>query len=341
MIKQIFIIIILSTAIFLLNYAGIPEYTAALAIAFAGGLSLLRRNQSGKIREKLALVAALAAGCIAYFMISGQAYGVYAGAAAFLAVGFSLTRIYKSKSDYRVWLMEVFPVLLRFVMFERIGGAISGLGHTFTISGFSVSVRYVEAFILMIAFCVFQSKENGHKYGKRVLAVPKLKGLKPFGKVVIAAALLVIWFNPFNMLVIDNIKNSIMDSLANFGTERSTISMISDSTGTSLLKVKSDTAVTSESAAYKLLTSYDKELGGEFVFISSEKLPSGNTVYSFSQISNDIPILGGVKKLVVGLDNKPLYIVGETRTGVTNLRKPQNGISEQQAISQMNSFLDG
>lgn len=342
-------VIALTVLIFILNYIGIPGYIVALAIGFIGSLSLLRRNQNGKIREKLALLASVAISTVAYLLISGQAYGVYAGAVVFLAASFGLTHIYKSRMDNRLWFSELLPSILRFVLFERIGGAISGLGYQISMPLIHVSVRYIEAFVLLIAFCVLQSKISKYlslasmgKYGQREYYVPRHRKLMGFVKFATVVVLVVVWFNPANTLLVDNIKNSVLDSLTDVGgVGDSTVEVISDTNGTSLLVVKSDNIIVNEQGAFALLTSYDKNLGGEFAFKGSEKLLSGDTVYNFAQTSNGIPIYGGSKKLVVGLDNKPLYIVGTTKIGANNLAIPKGTIGASQARNSINGYFDG
>jgi hypothetical protein len=344
--KKVLGVIVLTAVIFGLNYIGVPGYIVALAIGFISSFSQLGHSQNGRVREKLALTAALATGAIAYFMLTGQSYGAYFGALIFLVVGVGLTRLYKT--NYRLWLRESLPSVLRFVMFERIGGAVSGLGYKLDVVGMALSVRYIEAVALLIAFIILQNKITAYimlasqgAYGQREYQGHKFRKLKSFGKVVAVIALVVVWLNPTNTLLIGNVKNSVMDSLAGLGgIGASTVETISDTNGTSLLMVKSDSTITDEQSALSLLTSYDKNLGGEFRFTGREELPSGDIVYNFVQTSHDVPLYGGGKKLVVGADDKPLYVVGTTKIGADNLSVPSGTISEAHAQNLVNSYFD-
>jgi hypothetical protein len=336
-------ILAIVVAIMALNYIGVPGYVVALVIAFIRGYSLLRENQAGKTREKLALLAAFVVSIFAYSLISGQDYGAYVGAVVFLASGFGLTRLYKTRVDWHLWFMELLPSVLHFLLLERVGGAVSGLGYIIPTPVIEIPVRYIEALLLLIAFCICQGKITVYKtlasagtYGQREYAPPRLRALKSFGRFVAVATLVIIWFNPFNVLVVDNIKNSILDSLANIGFGDSTVTTISESNSTTLLSVKSDAPITNDSAALELLSSYDKELGGDFMLTKSEKLPSGNTVYSFAQTSNGVPIYGSGKKLVVGADNQPMYIAGTAKLGVETLSAPNSSMQDSQARQLVN-----
>jgi hypothetical protein len=121
---------IISTLLFLgialsLNLLGIPGYLVALVIGLSSGYSLLRKNQNGKVREKLAFVPAFVVAIVVYILLTGQAYGAYFGTIAFLCVRLGLTRIYRDTVDISNWLTEIVPPIFKFVFFERIGGVCS------------------------------------------------------------------------------------------------------------------------------------------------------------------------------------------------------------------------
>jgi len=346
--SKVFGIVLLAAVIVGLNFIGIPGYVAALVIGALSSMSLLGKNQNGRVREKLALIAAFIIGAIAYYIASAQAYGMYVGAVVFLAAGFGLTRLYKiAKPDHRLWFAEMLPTVVRFALLERIGGAVSGLGFAFHVGSMAISVRYIEAFVFLIAYVILQVKVEqqisvpGEGYGQRNYVAAKHKGLKNFGKVAAVAVIAIMWLNPAHIIVFDNIKNSVMDSLMVFSVnDKTTIETISDFNGTSLFFFDSPAPVTNELEAYTLLSEYDKQLTGEYKFASSEKLSNGNTVYSFSQTSKGIPIYGASKKLVVDQNNTPLYALGPTRLGVGNLTADDD-IGDKQAAQAAQSFFEG
>jgi len=348
MMSKVFGILLMIAATIGLNFIGVPGYVAALVIGFLSSVSLLGKNQNGRLREKLALIAAFAMGAIAYYIASAQAYGMYVGAVVFHAVGFGLTRLYKeNKPDYRLWLAETLPTVLRFVLLERVGGAVSGLGFAFNVGDLAIPVRYIEAFVFLIAYIILQARIEKHKitpkegYGQRDCVLPKRQGLKNFCKIAAVAIIAIMWLNPAHIIVFDNIKNSVMDSLMVFSVaDKTTIENISDFNGTNLFFFDSPTTITNEAEAKALLSESDKQLTGEFMYTGSEKLTNGNTVYSFAQTSKGIPIYGASKKLVVDKNNKPLYALGQTRLGVGNLTVGDD-MGDKQATQTAQVFFDG
>ncbi|MDR3344586.1 MAG: zinc ribbon domain-containing protein [Oscillospiraceae bacterium] len=336
--SKIFGVALAVVAVVLLNYLGVPGYVAALLFGVLGACSLLRQNQNGKAREKLALTGAAIAGIAVYIVATGPLYGAYFGALVFLAIGFGLTRLYKQKPGFQSWLLEVVPVALFFCLFERVGGAVSGIPGVF---GGNPMFRYAEALVFLVAFLITESLhlKKATQVGREKV-ITKHTGLRDFGKIFAVISLVLIWFNPFSVLVFDNIKNNVYDLLAGFGEEKSVVSVISDTNGTALLQVSQDNPVTSEAAALELLSQYDKELGGEYAFIERQELPSGNSLYQFAQMNDGIAIENGAKNLVVDADGTPLYAVGQTKIISKNLTVPKKEIGAAQAKKTIQSYFD-
>ena len=341
MVSKIIGIVLVAAVVFLLNYFGIPGYIAALVLGLWGSTALLGKNQNGKFHEKLALLGAALLGTATY-CLAGLRFGAYAGTLVFIGVGLGLTRLYKRKTGIKAWLLEVAPPVLSLSLFERVGGAVSNVPGILDGIPIGVIARYVEAALLLVAFVVVQSLHSKQSTGSlRKYSAPKRKGLRNFGKFIIVIVILLVWFNPFGALVFDNIKSNVWDLLDGYGKGKSVVTTISNTNGTSLLMVKGAGSVTSEVAALELLSQYDKELDGEYAFVDSIVLPSGNTLYRFAQVIKKIAVDGGAKNLIVDASGKPHYVVGQTKIITKGLSIPSNILNDSQAKKVLQELFDG
>jgi len=209
----LFIAAALTGAIYGLNvYTNIPGYVTTLVVGALASITLLRRNQNGKIREKLAFIGAAAAGIYMYTRYGEQISGGSAFVWTFLGVGLILASIGKNKPKLPVWLAEVIPAALCFLAFERLGGAISGFGAKDIVLGQLVSVRYVEAFKIFLLFFLFQSLANNavaEQCRERVRSL--WRNLLFYGmQAVVFLLLLFVSLNPFKLSIFDSIKSELI-----------------------------------------------------------------------------------------------------------------------------------
>lgn len=336
-------VLLLAGTVVLLNYFGIPGYVAALVLGLWGATSLLAKNQNGRLRETLAVFAAALLATVMYCLGSGPRFGIYFAAAVFLAAGLGLTRLYKMKPGINAWLLEAAPAVLYFSMFERLGGAVSGVPGVLSGISIGVMVRYAEAALLLAAWIIVQILHNKQASQREAaaLSTPKRKKLRGFCKFLLVLALVLLWINPLGILAFDNIKSKTWDWLAGFGTGKSVVSTLSQTNGTSLLMTGGEAAVTNDTAALELLLQYDRELGGEYVFIEQTALPSGNTLYRFAQTSSGIAVEGGAKNLVTDSTGSPLYIVGQSRMIAQGLAVAKAALSESEVRKALKTQFDG
>ena len=187
-------------------------YVTALVIGTLASISLLRKNQNGKIREKLAFAGAAIAGIFMYSRYGQQISGSSAFVWTFLGVGLVLSFVGKNKPKWTVWFAEVIPATLCFLAFERLGGAISGFGAKDMVLGYLASVRYVEAFKIFLLFCLFQSFANNAvvtQYRERVCS--KWKDILFYGvQTTIVLLLLCVSLNPFKLPIFDSVKSELI-----------------------------------------------------------------------------------------------------------------------------------
>ena len=203
----------LAGIIYALNaYANMPAYVATLVVGTLASITLLRKNQNGQIREKLAFVGAAAAGIFMYFRYGGQISGGSTFVWTFLVIGLILSFVGKSKPNFWVWLAEVIPAAFCFLVFERLGGAISGFGAKDMIFGNLASVRYMEAFKIFLLFCLFQSFANNAVAAQyRECVCSKFKDLLFYGvQTAVVLLLLCVCLNPFKLSILDNVKSELI-----------------------------------------------------------------------------------------------------------------------------------
>jgi hypothetical protein len=331
-IKRTIAVLIFLLLIIIANLIGFPGYIAGLLFAVFGSNSLLRGNQNGVIREKLALAGA-ALGSLLCYCVFGLIYGAYAAAAAFLLIGMGLTRLYKSGPGIKQWLFEAVPAALYFCLFERFGGAVSGLQGMFVSGDFGSLTRFLESAVLLAGLIVFEiiCLHKQKNDCERPSEAAKLRGLRVVGRIVVALVIVSIWLNPAAFLVFDNIKNAYYDSFSLFSAERSRVSAVSDTNGTTLLDVSDQPPVYNQQDAADLIDRYDKLLEVEYRFLSSEKMVSGNVIYKFVQVSGGMEVNGGNKNLIVAADGKPIFVIGEPKLGAKNFSVPADMISQEQA----------
>jgi len=197
---------VLSTA----SKINMPGYVTALVVGALVSVAVLRKNQNGALREKLAFLGALVAGIWIYSVQGGQISGGYSFAWTFLGVGLILSFIGKDKPKLLIWLAEVIPAVLCFLAFERLGGAISGFGAKEILWGEMASVRYVEALKIFLWFCLFQSfADNAIATQYRKPVRSKWTGSLYALSVVVVSLLLCVFLNPFKLSVMDSYKSKL------------------------------------------------------------------------------------------------------------------------------------
>ena len=193
-------------------YTNMPGYVTALVVGAVASIVFLRKNQNGKIREKLAFIGAAFAGIYMYVRYGEQISGSFAFVYTFFGISLILAFIGKNKPKLLVWLAEVIPATLCFLVFERLGGAISGFGTKDMVLGALVSVRYVEAFKIFLLFCLFQSFANNAVATQCRERVHSLwRNLLFYGmQVAVVLLLLCVCLNPFKLPVFDSVKSELI-----------------------------------------------------------------------------------------------------------------------------------
>jgi len=265
---SLLVTIILAGIIYALSvvpYTNMPGYITALVIGTLVSISLLRKNQNGKIREKLAFLGAAAAGIYMYFRFGEQISGSSAFVWTFLGVGLVLSFIGRNKPKLPVWLAEVIPATLCFFVFERLGGAISGFGAKDVVLGHLVSVRYVEAFKIFLWFCLFQSFANNAIAAQcRERAHSQWRNLLFYGmQMAVVLLLLCVSINPFKLPIFNSVKSELIA----FSQPVRADADVFDATGNKLgsaTKTPINSALLSEHIPGYLATAYDFHYDGGF-----------------------------------------------------------------------------
>lgn len=217
-IRYLIITALLAVTIFTLGvipYTNIPGYSVAVVTGALLSVMLLRKNQNGAIREKSALLCATTVSALAYLLAGGQIYGGYVFALVFIISGYTFTRLRQSKPNPFVWFAEIIPCTLILLLFERLGGAISGFGakHALEFAAWTwqISTRYYEVLLIFVVFVIFQwFAHNAVAIKFRKIAAPKLKWFNYTFQMTIVLLFLFIFINPIHLPVFNIAKSAII-----------------------------------------------------------------------------------------------------------------------------------
>ncbi|MCL2487739.1 MAG: prolipoprotein diacylglyceryl transferase, partial [Oscillospiraceae bacterium] len=144
-------------------------------------------------------------------------------------------------------------------------------------------------------------------------------------KLAAVAAAALIWWNPLHVYWCDSVNLTVAGFAADFQKERSRIAFAGEGNGGAALPVREKKEITSEKDATDFIHAFDNPLNGSFQFDGARTLPTGSTVYSFTQLLDGLPICRSGRHIVVGRDNTARYLLGETAPCPESLKKPEDG----------------
>lgn len=119
-------------------------------------------------------------------------------------------------------------------------------------------------------------------------------------------------YNPFGFGWVTNINYLAQDTLGFIFDEGGTANEIGETTSLGVLDVSNESPVYDKSDALKLVSGLDNRAFHSYAFLSSQPLSNGNTLYTFIQTVDDIPVYGKTVSLVADGNYKPLFIIKDS-----------------------------
>ena len=119
-------------------------------------------------------------------------------------------------------------------------------------------------------------------------------------------------YNPFGFQWVSNVNYYAQDALGFIFDEGGETAEVGKSTSLGVLDVSNESPVYDKSDALKLVSGLDNRAFHSYAFLSSQPLSNGNTLYTFIQTVDDIPVYGKTVSLVVDGSYKPLFILKDS-----------------------------
>ena len=119
-------------------------------------------------------------------------------------------------------------------------------------------------------------------------------------------------YNPFGFQWVSNVNYYAQDALGFIFDEGGETAEVGKSTSLGVLDVSNESPVYDKSDALKLVSGLDNRAFHSYAFLSSQPLSNGNTLYTFIQTVDDIPVYGKTVSLVVDGNYKPLFILKDS-----------------------------
>ena len=116
-------------------------------------------------------------------------------------------------------------------------------------------------------------------------------------------------YNPFSFRWVSNVNYYVRDALGFVFDEGGTSNEAGSTTSLEVLDVSDKSPVYNNGDAFALVSSLDNFGGHSYMLMGTRPLSNGNTLYTFAQTVNDIPVYGKTVSLVVDNSYSPLYTV--------------------------------